>query len=347
MNHQKTELYFLFFLLAVVFVLSFFIFQPFLYALVFAVVFTTVFAGVHKKILFLTRQNKGLAALLSTVLVLAIVITPLVFLTVQMFRETTSIYSSIATNGGLNDFSGFITSKLHSLERFIHVPIHVPAGVSLNMNQYLKNGLDWLIQNLGFIFSHAIFIMGSFIVFLIALYYLFKDGKDLKESLIKLSPLKDVYSEKIFTKLSMATNSVVIGSLLIAVIQGIFATAGFAIFGVPNAVVWGSIASLAALIPGVGTSLVVIPAVIFLFFKGNMFHTFGLLIWGVTIVTLIDNGLKPKLIERGMTIHPFLILLSALGGIVFFGPIGFLLGPLVLGLLFVLLEIYSSIQKES
>jgi len=343
MNNQKSELYFLFFLLAVVFVLTFFIFKPFLYILILALIFTIIFSSIHKKVLYLTHQNKGLAAFLTTVLVIIVIIIPFVFLIIQMFREAIVLYSAVAGNGGLADLSVFVASKLQGLEKFIPVSVNF----SFSVDQYLKQGLDWLIQNIGFFFSNIIYTVGSSIIFLFALYYLFKDGKKLKESIITLSPLKDVYNEKIFSKLTLFINSVVLGSLLIAIIQGILAAIGFFIFGIPNAVFWGSLAAVAALIPGIGTSLIIIPAVIFLFFKGNMFYTIGFLIWGFTAVILVDNVLKPKFLQRGMLIHPFLILLSVLGGIVFLGPIGFLLGPLILGLFFILLEIYSSIHKDN
>ena len=343
MNHQKSELYFLFFLLAVAFVFSFFIFKPFLYALILATVFATVFAPVQKKLLTVTAGSKGLAAFLTTLLVFVIVLTPLTYLVTEIFREATHLYATLASNGGVNFLSTFVTNKLDSLEKFIPIP----TDFSFSADTYLKSGLDWLTQNLGFLFSNAVAILGGSIIFLVALYYLLKNGKELKDSLATLSPLHEVYNEQIFSKLGSAVNSVVKGSLLIAIIQGVFAAIGFMIFGIPNAALWGSVAAVAALVPGIGTSLVIIPMIVYLFFVGNMFNTIGFAIWGIAAVSLIDNVLKPKLMQRGLRIHPFLILLSALGGILFFGPIGFLLGPLVLCLLFVLLEIYSSLQKES
>jgi predicted PurR-regulated permease PerM len=343
MNTQKSELYFLFILLVIVAIISFFVFKPFLYSLIFAVIFTTVFSSIHKKILIITKQNKGLAAFLATLIVVIVVITPLTLISIQIFKEATFLYSSIASNGGLTNLSEFVTLKLHILEQFIPIPI----DLSFSFDQYLKSILNWLINNLGVLFSNLLSVLGSSLIFLFALYYLFKDGEQLKQSIINVSPLKSSYDNTIFTKLRIATNSVVIGSLLIAIIQGIFVAIGFTIFGIPNPVLWGSVGMLAALIPGIGTSLIVVPAIIFLFFKGNILIALGFAIWGITTVTLIDNVLKPKFIQKGIMIHPFLILLSVLGGIIYFGPLGLLLGPLILDLLFVLLEMYSSLQKNT
>jgi predicted PurR-regulated permease PerM len=113
------------------------------------------------------------------------------------------------------------------------------------------------------------------------------------------------------------------------------------IFGIPNPALWGSFAVVSAFIPGLGTSLVVVPGILYLFFTGAHLHALGLLIWGVLAVGLIDNYLGPILINRGVNVHPFLIFLSIMGGLVFFGPIGFIAGPLMVALLFALLEIYK------
>jgi predicted PurR-regulated permease PerM len=214
---------------------------------------------------------------------------------------------------------------------------------SIDVDQYLKQWVGWLLQNLGSIFSNLAKIIVSSFIFLFALYYLLKDGIRLKKTIIALSPLAADDNEAIIQKLEGTMASVIKGSLLIALIQGVLTAVGFTIFGVPNAFLWGSVAVIAALIPGIGTSLVLAPAVIFLFLSGGTLSAIGLLVWGIGAVGLIDNFLGPKLIGRGMQLHPFLVLLSVLGGIGFFGPLGFLFGPLVLSLFFALIDIYTSL----
>jgi len=219
----------------------------------------------------------------------------------------------------------------------------LPVG-SLDFEQYMEQGLSFLIEHLGTVFSNVAKIMVSIIVLFIALYYLFKDGHELRKSVVALSPLSDVYDETIFRKLELAINSVVRGSISVALVQGVLTAIGLAIFGVPNSVLWGSVAAVTALIPGVGTSIVIIPSILFLFFTGAEVAAVGLLIWGIVAVGLVDNVLGPKIVGKGAKLHPFLILLSILGGIGLFGPIGFLFGPLALALLFAFLEIYSTIR---
>lgn len=342
MNHQKSELYFLFVLLIGISILTFFIFKPFLYALILALVFATVFGPLHKRILHISKDRKGVSALLATTSVFFIVLIPITLLSIQILKEATDLYSFFTQNTHVADLSKIIIDRINYLNDFLPVPI----DLSLDMGIYFKSVLSWLIQNIGSVFSNIAQIALSVFIFLISLYVLFKDGGKLKESIISLSPLRDAHDQTIFNKITVAINSVMKGSISIAVIQGILTSIGLAIFGVPNPILWGSAAIITALIPGIGTSLVLVPAIVYLFVIGDTFFALGLLIWGILAVGLIDNFLGPKLVGRGTQLHPFIVLLSILGGLSFFGPLGFLLGPIVLSLLFVLIEVYFSINKE-
>lgn len=341
MSYQKSELYFLVVLLAGVGTITFFIFEPFLYALILAVIFATVFGPTHKRVLAFMRGSRGLASIVTTIFVLVIIVVPITFLSTQIFQEATSLYSSLVLNGGALS----LTRGVEEFVRSLGIPF-LPEG-SLDFGQYMKQGLVFLIDHLGTIFSNvAKILVGAFVLF-IALYYLFKDGQELRKSMIALSPLSDVYDEAIFRKLDLAINSVVRGSISVALVQGVLTAVGLAVFGVPNPVLWGSVAAVTALIPGVGTSLVLLPSILFLFFTGGEAAALGLLVWGIVAVGLVDNVLGPKIVGKGAKLHPFLILLSILGGIGLFGPLGFLFGPLALALLFAFLEIYSIIKGEN
>ncbi len=341
MNKQRTEVYFLSALLLIVAVLAFFIFKPFLYSMILAVVFATVLDPIHRRVLTLTRNRKGLSALISTLLFLIIIIVPISLLTTQIFKEATGMYGYIKDAGsvGLNE-------KVNSVVLSLQTLIPIPADFSFDINSILEKTLSWLINHSGSIFKNFAQAALGIFIFLIALFYLFKERLSLRASLIALSPLQDEHDEAIFKKLTGAVNSVVRGNLAVALIQGVLTAIGFAIFGVPNPTLWGSLAAIAALIPGVGTSLVLIPGIIYLFLTAEISWAVGLLVWSLLAVGLIDNLLGPKLVERGIKIHPFLILLSILGGITFFGPIGFILGPLVLSLFVALVEIYLLLSKN-
>ena len=128
---------------------------------------------------------------------------------------------------------------------------------------------------------------------------------------------------------------------MIALIQGVLTAIGFSIFGIPHSILWGTVTIVVALIPGIGTALVLLPGIIYLFAIGETGSGIGLLVWGVLAVGLIDNLLGPKLVGRNLQLHPLLVLLSVLGGIAFFGPVGIFLGPICVSLLFALINVYS------
>ncbi|MCK6462947.1 MAG: AI-2E family transporter [Candidatus Pacebacteria bacterium] len=342
MLSRNLQTYFLFTLVIGVLVLSFFIFRPFIYALALAAAVVIVFEPFQRLILKRWPNHQGLAAFLSTLAILALIAAPSVFLGIRIFKESQQLYVSLLQSG-----EGSVINILNDLANRLGEFFPIPSEFSLDVESYLRQGLSWLIGHLGDIFSNFAKMGLSFIVFIIAVYYFFKDGHNLKKKLVDLSPLADDSDETIFRKLRQSVNSVIKGNLIIALIKGALSAIGFIIFGISNPVLWGTVSAVAALVPGVGTAIVFVPAVLFLFLGGKVVPAAGLLVWGAAVVGMIDNFLGPKLIGRGMRLHPLIVLLSVLGGIALFGPVGFLIGPIILSLLFALLDIYSCAIKTA
>ena len=342
---NKSQHYFFLVILVAVIVMTILIFFPFLTSLLVALVFSVMFRPLHRwisRIFSKGNQASSISTFITLAIVAILVITPLIFLAKQIYVESENLYFTLTEEGersqiihSLNAFSAALSNRLFNV---------FPAYDfnSLNVTTYIQNFLEWSFANLDTIFSSVSKFALQIFIMLFALFYLLRDGGKLKQGIIVISPLNDQYDDKIFSKLKQAIRSVVVGSLVVGLIQGILTGIGFYIFGVPNPALWGSFAVVSALIPGIGTSLVLLPGVLYLFFMSTNLHALGLLIWGIVAVGLIDNYLGPVLINRGVHIHPFLILLSVMGGLVFFGPIGFIAGPLIVALLFALLEIYKT-----
>lgn len=182
--------------------------------------------------------------------------------------------------------------------------------------------------------------------FLIALYYLLKDGGKFTEYLVQLSPLEDKDDRFIVNRLKLAVHSTVKGNLIIGLIQGVVTATGFAIFGVPNPILWGGVSVITALIPSVGTALVLGPAIVYLFVSGDTLSGLGLTIWAILAIGIVDNMLGPKLVGQGMKLHPLSVFVSVIGGMAFFGPLGFILGPLALNITLALVDIYFAFKKK-
>jgi predicted PurR-regulated permease PerM len=313
-------------------------------SLLLAVVFSVTFRPLHRwvsRIFSKGNQASSLSTFITLLIVAILIITPLIFLGRQIYTESSSLYYSLTEEGQRSHIINTLNSLSQSLSARFFNAFPAYDFSSLNVTVYIQNFLEWSFANLDTIFSSVTKLAFQIFIMLFALFYLLRDGRKLRTALISLSPLLDTYDQKIITKVRQAISSVVAGSLVVSLIQGILTGLGFFVFGVPNPALWGSFAVVAALIPGFGTSLIIVPGILYLFFESTQAHAFGLLAWGILAVGLIDNYLAPILMNRGIQIHPFVILLSVMGGLAFFGPIGFIAGPLIVALLAALFEIYK------
>ena len=316
-------------------VLNYYILKPYLSVLFLASIFVIVFQPIYQWILRSLKGRRNLSAIISTILVISIILVPIAFFGFLILNDAQNFYEEVASER-LKD--GWLNTAIEKVESTFEE--FAPSATSLDISSYLQSGAKYFVQNLGGIFTGIFTLVFQAFLLVLALFYFFRDGDRFKEQFIGLSPLADQYDKTIIDRLKIAVNAVVRGVLLIAIIQGIATGIGFAIMGVPNAMLLGAVAALAALVPTIGTALIIAPAVIYLFFVSGLWPAVALAIWGVVIVGLVDNILAPTFIERGLKIHPFLILISVLGGLALFGPVGFLAGPVTLTLLFALFDLY-------
>lgn len=340
METQRLQVWFFLALLGGVGLLTIIIFLPYLTPIILAGTFAVLFQPLHQWVRAHLHGYEKLAALTTLLVILVAVLVPLWFIGLQTFEEAQRFYQS----GGSGN-----NSIVDRASDYINTIVgRIAPGANLDIPQLSREAAAWLIGHSAAFFSGFVTVILYFFLTIISLYYFLKDGSKFTQVIAHWSPLPTRYNEEILEKLEVAINSVIRGTLLIAIIQGIITGIGFSIFKIPNPILFGSTAIFAALIPGIGTALVLLPAIFYLFLTGDIANGVGLTIWGMLGVGLIDNILGPIIIERGINIHPLLILFSVLGGLSFFGPIGFIMGPLVLSLLFALLKIYLEfIKKES
>jgi predicted PurR-regulated permease PerM len=337
MTHYKLQVGFFTTLLVISLILSFFLLKPYFVALFIAVILRIVFDSFHNSALRFSGNRENVAAILSLLGVVILFIIPLALIGFFIFDDVRNLYVKIIAG----DFDvNFIQHLTAPIQTFLH---DLGLGFSFDVVFYIKQGLSLVLSNLGSIFSGIVSFTFEFVLMILALFYLFRDGDRFKKYIVVLSPLSDKYDENILNKLAKAISSVLKGSLFVSCIQGVLAAIGFTIFGVPNAIILGAITAVSALVPTFGTAIVIVPAIMYLFWGGMLSATVGLIIWSIVVVGLVDNLLAPHLLARGIHIHPFIILIGVLGGLWFFGPIGFLAGPVVVTLLLTLLEMYPAI----
>jgi predicted PurR-regulated permease PerM len=347
MVDRKLQLHFLLILLVGVLVVSFFIVRPFILTVILAVIFAITLSPLYKKILVTFHNRKTLASLITVAITVVCMAIPLLLIFTQIFKESVDLYGSIARGEGSKSLiMSAINGTGRMFENFVPGAGEFFSRFSENIDVYLKGGLSWVIDHLAVVLSGVSVWLLDLFIFFVSLYYLLRDGDKMLKGLIKLSPLDKEDMKIIFKRVHLAVNSVIKGNLLIALLQGSLTAVGFAIFTVPNALLWGAVAVITALIPGVGTGIIILPGILYLFITNNIIGTIGLTVWGVFIVGLVDNLLRPKLVGEALSLHPLLILLSIIGGLFLFGPIGLFLGPIIMSLLFAFLDTYGDIMEK-
>lgn len=346
MTKSNLQLGFFIVIATVALISTLWLFLPFLAPILLAAVLAIVFYPAHKQVMRVMPMWPSLAAFVSTVLILVLILIPLVFFGWLVVEESAGVYQSLVSNGnGLHVLPSALSNTDDFLGRLFSVSdFHLRDYVTAE--KIVLSVLTWVQTHVGELFTRAIeYVLGAFIL-VMALFSLLRDGPKFVEGVVKISPLRDTFDRKIIDRVGIAVNSVIMGEVVIALLQGILLGIGFWVFGVPNAAIWGFVTAIAAFIPTVGTGIVMVPGVLYVFALVGWIPAAGLLAWGAILVGLVDNLLRPIVIERGMHIHPFLILISVLGGIHVFGPIGFIAGPVMLGFFFALLDIYPLIIEQ-
>lgn len=183
----------------------------------------------------------------------------------------------------------------------------------------------------------------DFGILVIALYFFFADGPAMVHTLMRLSPLDDAYEQRLLTQFDQTSRAVVLATVLSAVAQGVAATVGFWLFGLSSLVLLFLATTFLAFIPFLGPAVIWVPAAIYLgAVQGHIIAAVGLVIYGSTVVSFTDNLVRMFVLQGNSQLHPLLALLSVLGGMQVFGPIGILVGPMVVVFLQTLLEMLNS-----
>lgn len=336
-NGTSKQLIGFFILLLVAAVVAVSMLWPFWQLLVLAGIFAVLFYPVYERI-NRSIQSPNLAAALTILIVFLVAILPLWFIGQLLFNEIVDVYNKFRMGElvfNQTEFVGRLPNQLQNILQSLNNDINAIVSRFTGSAFSLVSGL---LSNLA-----SFFVSLFLLVFM--LFYFLRDGKKITNLILELSPLSAAYDSALFEKLEVAVAGVLKGSFLIALIQGIVATVGFLIFGVPQPILWGSFTVLSALVPTVGTSISLIPAILFLFLTGHTGAGIGMAIWGAFAVGAIDNIVGPKLVGSRINLHPLLVLLSVLGGIQLFGFLGFLFGPIIMSVFAALIELYRKNLK--
>ncbi|OGL95040.1 hypothetical protein A2348_04705 [Candidatus Uhrbacteria bacterium RIFOXYB12_FULL_58_10] len=310
---------------------------PYAITLVTAAIAAVVLAPLEKRVRRLVR-HPHVSAVIMVAFMFFLVVGPLAALLAVMLDQAFDIVASTVAN------PDWVASfRLEEQAGFLLLPEFIRHGIlSLDVVGLLRSVAQWATSNLGtFLQGTTVFILNAFIFF-VSLYYFLLDRERISKEMLALSPLRDSVDHEIAVRMVGTVRGVIFGSLIIAVVQGILAGIGLTIFGVPGAFLWAALVVIAAQVPMLGTGIVMLPCVAYLFVVGESASAVGLLIWSLALVATVDNMLKPYVVGGRTRMHGLLILVSMLGGLEAFGPIGFILGPTILAAFLVVVELYKA-----
>ena len=344
---------FLLFCLLLVLIFGYVIMKPFIKIFLIALILATISQPVYRWLFKRTKGKASLSALLTCFLVVIFIIAPSVVMLTLIARESVQIYEWVNEQVQMGGFSHNPSEMLLELKQRIFPNLDLQSLIpqlgidQLNLGQTLTKwagNISGLLVNWSAGALKALTTtLWQFTLVLFALYYFLKDGVKFLHWVMHLTPLPGSLEREIFQRFRDVSESAFYGTFLTAIIQGALGGIGFAIVGLP-ALIWGVAMAFLSLIPLVGSPVVWVPAVIYLFAKNSIGSGIFLTLWGAVIVGLSDNLLRPVLMRGKSALHPLLIFFAILGGVFSFGLLGILLGPLAIVLVIAMLQAY---EKEA
>ncbi len=322
------------------------IFQPFLMAIFLATILATLCYPGYKLVLGLVKQRANLAAMLSCLVITAMIIVPCVLLILSLAGQARQVYErfKLASETGelqkLMDVQNqpYLGPVLEYVGEYVEIDSREVIGRLTDVAQKVSG---FFINQTAAVVSGVVHVVASFFIMIICMFFLFRDGSAMVALLQSWTPLSESYERLITETFQSVASATVLGSLLTAVAQGIAGGLVFWILGLPNALLWGSMMALFSLVPVVGTGIVWVPWAIFLVATGSYVRAIILTAAAVLFVGMIDNVLRPLLIEGKAKMHTMLVFFSIMGGIGYFGIIGMLIGPIIVALGLTFLELYK------
>jgi predicted PurR-regulated permease PerM len=323
---------------------------PFFGTLLWSGVIALLCAPLHRRLLTRCHHRRNLAAALTLALVLFCVIIPVLALSVAVARELAQFYTQLQT-GAIQperywrEISAGLPEGLQKL--LAQLGDKQLTALQQGLRSLLASGgqalaaqaLGWGQDTVGFIISTG---LASYLLF-----YLFRDGEALARSVLRALPLQPAHRQALVQKFTAMVRATVTGNLLVAALQGGLGGLAFAFLGVDGAVLWGVLMGFLSLVPAVGAALVWLPVAAHLLLTGSTGAAIALTAWGVLVIGLVDNLLRPLLVGRETHMPDYMVLITTLGGIAAFGINGFVIGPAIASLFMAVWHIHLQQQAPT
>ena len=322
---------------------------PFLKPLLLGAMLASLSRPLHLWITRLFRGRKSLGALVTLLILFVLVAGPISAFVGLVVNQAVSI-SNEAIPWVQSHFGAASTFNAHDwiVQRFPSIARYVPDQAQLmeNAGNAAKAAGAFLVAGVSRMTAGTATFLLNLFVMLYAMFYFLRDGDKIIEKILYYTPLAHEDEALVLQRLTSVTRATIKGTLVIGVIQGTLAGLGFYFAGIEGAAFWGTMMTVLSVVPGIGAALIWVPGVIYLYITGHSLAATLLLIWCAAAVGTIDNVLRPSLVGKDAKMPDLLILIGTLGGLFLFGPIGFIIGPIVCGLFLTVWDIYGTMFKH-
>jgi len=338
-NKPLTALFLL--LLGLVIAVLFYIFRPYFFSFLFAIILYFPLRIIYNKILRVLKK-KALSAGIVIFMLFTVIIIPVSFIMSSLANQTFTLYNMF--QGKINaDMLNAVQNneKLHSVLEFMNIEESelMEKAVS-SARQYLFG----FFRNITSIISFQVSLIIKFFCMMLMLFFLLKDGAALGPMMYRALPFPKELEQDVSKRLQKVINVLITGNLFIMGVQGFMLGIGLYMAGFSAPLLWGVLGSVFSLIPLIGTSIVWIPAVIYLIVIKSYFWAVFVGIWSLLWYVVLENLLKPLVFGKTLSFHPLLFFFLLLGSIQTFGMAGIIIGPIILTLFVSLWEIYKMLD---
>ena len=322
---------------------------PFLQALLLGAMLAGLCRPLYNWVRRWVGDRESLAATLTLLILFLLVAGPISAFVGVVVTQALNI-SDQAIPWVQQHFGSATTLNVHDwlVQRFPALAPYVPeqAQILEGLGRTAKAAGAYLVVSATqFTAGTAGFLLNLFVM-IYAMFFFFRDGPKIIEKIFYYTPLTHEDEELLLERFTSVTRATIKGTLVIGVIQGTLAGLAFWVAGIDGAAFWGTMMVVLSVVPGIGAALIWVPAVIYLFLTGQTLSAILLLAWCAAVVGTVDNILRPILVGKDAKMPDLLILIGTLGGLFLFGPIGFIVGPIVCGLFLTIWEIYGNTFKE-
>ena len=315
---------------------AYLVFRPFLLPIVTAMIITLVARPLYRS---LPIKSPAVKALICILLIAVAILLPISFLSIALLREVSTVRNSI-------DTSQFDLNHLNTGINAVANRFGVGTFANVDVKGSAKTLIDSLpMQGLG-VLGGVVGALGEFVITLFGLFYFLESSDKSRGYLHGLSPLSHHDTDRLVDRAENVVQSTIQGNLILVLLQGALFTIAAASFHFKAPILIGILYGLTSMVPAIGSSLIWLPLALYSFLTGHNTAGIGITLCALAQVALIDHIIGPKIIGSRSQLNPFLTLLGILGGIQQFGLLGFILGPTVIALGVVGLEMLSASWKQ-